>query len=680
MQQRRPAPGPCGLAPGILGLAMGILCPPPEAAHAQQALEIARLPGHARSNLQIEQLLPARRTGRTVLELPGGQTLRLIPRPVERSVDGTSTLTATEGDARMVVTTDGTRAYGHVIANGRTYVIETTADALAIIDADRLGGPPMSGMSGWRNDVVVADSSQQLHETTAAGFEPASKLEAGATPAAATALDDADSASVVDVALFVESRVLSQYGSQAVHTRAQASIEFTNEAFRRNGIALSLRLVYLGPLAGELPSGTGDVFEAFVSNAAAQETAARYGADLRHVLYSQDARPGLNNCGRANLLGKAGAVGFECGQNIFAHEIGHNLGAHHDRANALSPPPAAGAYNFGYICGGRGTLMSYAGAASLDHYSSPDLSFGGQACGVAIGQPDAAFNAAVIAENRAAVQAFSVPQPAYGTVRFAQDTLAIDEKGQPVAFSIVRDGDLSQPASVEVGLIDGSATEGEDVRALLERVTFSSGESTRTLVLEPLDDDAFDGPVESLRAVLRYPYRLTVAGEPLQISISGDDDPDRGKAAFSAAALSARENIGTVNVEVVRSGNADLPLTVSYVPVDESARNGTDYRLAPGQITFMAGETRRAISVEFLDDTVFQGTLTSRHFKVRLTGTNLGGSREVRLFVVDDDSAPPDAASDAGSDSGGGGGTGPLVLSLLALLVARRGWIRQTSD
>jgi len=668
VKHRRPMPGVFRCLQATFGLTAALFGVGLENAQAQQALEVERLPAYARAPVAIDQLAPARRTGRVVLTLPGGETLRLIPDPREQRADGTWTLSASSGADRLLVTTDGTRAYGHAVVRDRTYLISTmpapgAADApptIAIVDADRLGGAH-AGKSGWSNDVVVdATSYASLRAKASHGRSSA---------AAGVSANETVSPSTVDIALFVEASVEEQYGPQAVRTRAQAWIEFANAALRRNGIEASLRLVYLGPFAGSLPA-SGEVLATFQANAAAQDTALRYGADLRHLLYSQDSRPTLDNCGRANLLGPAGATGFECGQHLFAHEIGHNLGAHHDRANAQSPAPANGDFNFGYVCGGRGTLMSYAGASSLDHYSSPDLSFGGQACGVAIGQPDAAFNGAAIDQHRATVAGFTAAQPTFGTVRFAEQVLSVDEKGTPVPITVVREGDLSRTASVEVGLIDGTATEGEDVRPLLQRVTFAPGEGARTLVIEPVDDDAFDGPEETLRAILRYPFQVAVAGEDLQIAVTGDDDPDRGRASFEYSSASVRENVRQVQLQVRREGAAGESLTVSFQPVDETARNGSHYRLSPGQVVFAGGETQKAITVEIFDDSVYQGAQASRYFKVRLTGSNLGGTREVRLFVYDDDSAAPVAQEEPEK---GGGSTNVLVLLVLALArVTRR--------
>jgi len=133
------------------------------------------------------------------------------------------------------------------------------------------------------------------------------------------------------------------------------------------------------------------------------------------------------------------------------------------------------------------------------------------------------------------------------------------------------------------------------------------------------------------------PLQLTVAGEPLQVEAAGSDDPDRGKATFNGSARSVRENSGVVAIQVSRIGVASETLTVSFAPIDESARNGVDYRLSSGSVSFAPGETEKSIPVAIVDDALFQGYEAYRSFSIRLVGPNLAAAREYRIFVFNED-------------------------------------------
>jgi len=83
------------------------------------------------------------------------------------------------------------------------------------------------------------------------------------------------------------------------------------------------------------------------------------------------------------------------GYYSFAHEMGHNMGAHHDRANASS----AGAYpySYGYQAPDEAfrTVMAYdcpGGCQRINYWSNPDVSYGGQQTGVLYTASDSADN------------------------------------------------------------------------------------------------------------------------------------------------------------------------------------------------------------------------------------------------------------------------------------------------
>jgi len=97
---------------------------------------------------------------------------------------------------------------------------------------------------------------------------------------------------------------------------------------------------------------------------------------------------GKDACGVGYLNAPAShafaVVGWRCatGNYTFAHEIGHVLGANHDRANASrSPYPYGHGYQFSLPSGERfRTIMSYGcpgGCTRLNTWSNPDITYGG---------------------------------------------------------------------------------------------------------------------------------------------------------------------------------------------------------------------------------------------------------------------------------------------------------------
>ncbi|HWM90509.1 MAG TPA: zinc-dependent metalloprotease family protein [Thermoanaerobaculia bacterium] len=101
-----------------------------------------------------------------------------------------------------------------------------------------------------------------------------------------------------------------------------------------------------------------------------------------------------------------------CGALVLAHEVGHNLGAHHDKANAGNAEFALFPFAFGHIVEGQfRTVMAYGNNCStcpwVEHFSNPGVTRNGVATGVA-GQAD---NAQAINASKGLVSTFQSLQP-----------------------------------------------------------------------------------------------------------------------------------------------------------------------------------------------------------------------------------------------------------------------------
>jgi hypothetical protein len=116
----------------------------------------------------------------------------------------------------------------------------------------------------------------------------------------------------------------------------------------------------------------------------------------------------------------------------FPHELGHNMGCNHDRANAIGP--GAYSYSYGYQAPGYSfrTVMAYdcpGGCTQVNYWSNPNKIYMGLPMGVAIGNPNEADNrmtlnntAFIVANFRVFSNDPPVFNTTYGTVNGREGT------------------------------------------------------------------------------------------------------------------------------------------------------------------------------------------------------------------------------------------------------------------
>jgi hypothetical protein len=225
----------------------------------------------------------------------------------------------------------------------------------------------------------------------------------------------ADDGPVIDVMVVYTNDAANASGNIA--SEIQLAIDETNQSYKNSSINQRLRLVHSAQVSY---TETGDMYadlnciSSKIDGCLDEIHTWRdmYGADVVS-LWVED---GGAYCGMAWLM-RTVSTFFEswafsvversCATGIYAfgHEIGHNMGAHHDRyvtTRLDSNDQGAYAYSHGYVYtpGRWRTIMAYNTECSdngfyctiLPYWSNPDELYGGVPMGIPEGQADAADN------------------------------------------------------------------------------------------------------------------------------------------------------------------------------------------------------------------------------------------------------------------------------------------------
>ena len=205
-------------------------------------------------------------------------------------------------------------------------------------------------------------------------------------------------------------------------TRINQMIAFTNQAYKRTGVNIELKLAHARQISFSNSSNIGTLLDQVTNgtNAFSGVPALRnrFFADMVAVL---PFSTGGSVSGVAWVNGDRDRYAYSVSQfaawgsdSVFAHELGHNLGSGHERrsANPSQSSPCSGGYT-GYSCGhgngSQGTIMSYLNDAAWNWvFSNPAHNCKGEPCGIAKGRSNAADNKSSFNITGPLIQAFRV--------------------------------------------------------------------------------------------------------------------------------------------------------------------------------------------------------------------------------------------------------------------------------
>ena len=218
---------------------------------------------------------------------------------------------------------------------------------------------------------------------------------------------------VLDVAVFYTPRARANAGGTAnMEAAIVNAMAMANTTTQASSVAARFRLVYVAETNYVEDGSTSDLsrFRSTTDGIMDEVHAARteYGADLMHLITNPAS---AQYCGVGYLMGSL-STGFRTSAfgvtvrtcfsgNTFAHEIGHNIGCHHDRANAGN---AIYPYSYGYRTPDSRyrTTMSYSPGTRTLVWSSPQVTYQGYVMGVT----DSEDNARSITNTKGTVAAF----------------------------------------------------------------------------------------------------------------------------------------------------------------------------------------------------------------------------------------------------------------------------------
>jgi hypothetical protein len=334
--------------------------------------------------------------GRFFVSLPGGVSYEVVRESHKNHGRGRSSWSghaADDAENTVVLGVSGDAVAGTFNYHGKMFKLEPRANGSHVL-----------------SEVDSADPAPELDPIPVADTTSTATTSSAGAPISADTLG-----SVIDVLVAYTPAVQSLYGTAGAEALVLQAVAEANQAYTNSGMKTRLNLVRT-VLTSYAESGdmNTDLTRLRTSNdgymdeiLALRDT---HGADVVNLLENAPQYCGLAYR-MATLSSSFAANAFSVvhhscatGYYSFAHEIGHNQGAHHDAANATG---AIFPYAYGYQDPNRTfrTVMAYdcaGGCARIPYFSNAEVLYNG----VPTGTSGSAENADTIENTAATVAAF----------------------------------------------------------------------------------------------------------------------------------------------------------------------------------------------------------------------------------------------------------------------------------
>ncbi|MEW8205727.1 MAG: Calx-beta domain-containing protein, partial [Candidatus Thiodiazotropha taylori] len=230
-----------------------------------------------------------------------------------------------------------------------------------------------------------------------------------------------------------------------------------------------------------------------------------------------------------------------------------------------------------------------------------------------------------------------------GTVAFSAISVAVNESRGEALVSLVRTGGTAGTIEVGYRTVADTALAEVDFVETESTVLFLPGETEKQISIELIDDELFEES-ERFQLMITELDGDAEIGSPASTTISIlNDDPDTNFATISLESVSyeVRENAGQLRVTVFREGNLDIAATVEYSTLSGSATADEDYQSISGTLTFAEGFSRRTLTIDIINDTLYE-----QESSFTLILSNAGGGAVISdpstalIRIIDDDALP----------------------------------------
>jgi Calx-beta domain len=233
---------------------------------------------------------------------------------------------------------------------------------------------------------------------------------------------------------------------------------------------------------------------------------------------------------------------------------------------------------------------------------------------------------------------------AAGSVQFTASTMGANEDIGTLSITVVRTGGTTGDVSVDFSTTDGTAIAGQDYTATSGTLTFTGGETTRTIQIPITDDSTTEGP-ETFTVSLRSNTNIEQLGAPGSLTVTLQDHGTAPVITINNVSVFEGDTGSTTEALFIIQLSAATSRAVSFnfATVNQSSVGGSkcgnagvDYETASGSLSFSPTITAFAIPIKVCGD---NNAESNESFRIGLSNVS-GAAVQVNsgfAAILDDD-------------------------------------------
>ena len=218
------------------------------------------------------------------------------------------------------------------------------------------------------------------------------------------------------------------------------------------------------------------------------------------------------------------------------------------------------------------------------------------------------------------------------TIGFVPGSPSVNENGTNVTLVVTR-SPATGLARVSYASADLTATAGLDYTAVAGTLTFTNGETFKTIVV-PILEDAIVEAHETFEVNLFNVVGGVLGRTNVVVTIYDNDT----LIAFTSPTYTVNESDPSAAITLVRSGGTAGAASVLVGTRNGTATAGSDFVATSMTMLFTNGQVFSTFLVPLIDDCVVEGNETFTVFLTNAFGASIGAISNATVTIVDNDS------------------------------------------